>query len=158
MSQVVLGDIIAALKRAEPKLDAGDFQQLGVLISDDPDEGLDAAAMRVLSAWQMSDHQWTQPKSPCPELGATKALYDWMIRGMNLDYMAIADAAGVTRAVARAKLAKLLGARLLYADGTIARAAKVAQEATIARRVKAKPKPQAQQNARPQPPPKAETN
>lgn len=153
----VLGELVAALKRAEPSLEKGEVHQLGVLLGDDPDDGLDAEALRVLAAWMMSEHAWTQPRAPRPQTGAsTKSLYDWMVLGMNLDYMAIADAAGVTRNVARIKLAQLIGARMIYADGTIARAAKVALEAGIARRVKkAAPKPAAQPAAPKPPPPKA---
>lgn len=145
-----LADLVNAFKAAEPNLaKGGGAEQLAVLISDDPDEGLDAEAIRVLGAWINGDHKWTKPKSPCPDGGRpTKAAYDWMVRGMNLDYVAIADAAGVTRSVARAKMAKLLGARLIYGDGTIAKAAKAAMEASIARRVRAKP-----QKQQPQPQP-----
>lgn len=146
MVAVELSVLIRTFKTAEPNLNDGDFRQLGVLISDDPDAGLDPEAIRVLSAWMMGEHRWTPPRSPCPDEGrATKAAYDWMVRGMNIDYVAIADAAGVTRSVARAKLGKLLGARMLYADGTVAKAAKVALEAGIAKRVKAKQRPAPQQ-------------
>lgn len=156
----ILGELIRVLKGREPDLNKGDVHQLGVLLGDDPDDGLDAQALRVLAAWMMSEHRWNQPRAPRPLEQSTKALYDWMVLGMNLDYMAIADAAGVTRGVARAKLAQLIGARMIYADGTIARAAKVALEAGIARRVKkAAPKAAAAQPAAPRPPmPKPGTN
>lgn len=156
----VLEDLVRALRLSEPDIVAGRVEQLGVLIGDDPDEGLDAEAIRVLSAWKLGAHAWKQPRLPCPEDLRSRAAYDWMVRGMDVDYVAIADTAGVTVSVARAKMAKLLGARLVYADGTTSKAADAALQAGIARRVK-KAAPKAQQGPaapRPAPPKPPEAN
>lgn len=129
-------DLIDAFKATEGT--AG-ITQLAVLISDDVDEGLDVEAIRVLGAWYHGDHRWKDPKTKCPDGGRpTPKAYAWMVSGMLIDYEEIADRANVTRSVARSKLAVILGARLIYADGSLTKAAKAAMEATIARRVRAK--------------------
>jgi hypothetical protein len=130
-------DLIEAFRATEDKVG---ISQLSVLISDDADEGLDVEAIRVLGAWLHGEHRWKEPKVKCPDGGRpTPKAYGWMVSGMLIDYEEIADRANVTRTVARTKLAVILGARLIYADGTIAKAAKAAMESTIARRVRAKP-------------------
>lgn len=150
-----LRDLIAAFRAAEPKIRDGDVSQLAVLVSDDPDEGMDVEAIRVLGAWLYAEHKWKEPPKPCPDGGRpTPKAYRWMMSGAEFDYADIADRANVTRTVARQKLALLLGARMIYADGTIAGAAKAAMEATIARRVRAKPNKQQAQGQ----PPGAKTN
>lgn len=122
-----------ALVRAFVEADnKGQLEQASILVVDD---GFDAAAIRVLAAWAHTDHRWVTPARPCPDGGRpTPRSYKWLMDGVKVDYDALADAAGVTRSVARQKVAMLLGARLVYPDGKVATAGKLAMQAAIAER------------------------
>lgn len=102
------------------------------------EEGFDLVTIRVLNAWVSSDHDWKQPSRPCPDDGRpTARAFAWLVAGMQIDYVAIADAAGVSRTQARQRLAQLLGNRLIYPDGSMAKVARAAMQAAIAKRVRA---------------------
>lgn len=105
------------------------------------EEGFDAETIRVLVAWMHSAHAWKKPERGCPDDGRpTARAWAWLVSGMALDYVAIADAANVSRGVARARLGVLLGNRLIYPDGSIAQPARAALQSAIASRVKQKKK------------------
>jgi hypothetical protein len=124
----ILGNLILAFQAAERK------ESVAALLDA---ESFDLDAIRVLSAWAHSDHKWTMPARKCPDDGKpTMRAWAWMVGGMNLDYIAIADAAGVSHATARSKLAVLLGHQLIYPDGQMAQVARAALQATITRRVR----------------------
>jgi hypothetical protein len=90
------------------------------------DNGFDAATMRVLAAWPHLEHGWEQPKRPCPSSMPTPAAWRWLVSGHRYEAQQLADAAGVTIAIARAKATMLLGARLALPDGTITSSASAA--------------------------------
>lgn len=98
-----------------------DVESIAVLLVDD---GFEVGIMRVLASWPKLDHGWRKPKRPCPDDGKpTAAAWSWLVSGLELDYDAIASAAGVSRSVAREKVAVLLGNRLCLPDGTISKMA-----------------------------------
>lgn len=122
-------DLIAAFQASEQN------EAVAVLLDED---GFDLVTIRVLNAWASSDHEWRQPTRPCPDEGRpTARAYAWLVAGMNIDYIAIADAAGVSRSQARQRLAQLLGNRLIYPDGQMAKVARAALQAAIAKRIRA---------------------
>jgi hypothetical protein len=134
-------DLIAAFQAAEQN-------EAAAVLLDDKD-GFDAPALRVLAAWGTRSHRWTSPPRRCPDNGrATPAAYAWLVSGLEVDYHAVAEAAGVSLAVARAKVRVLLGNRLVYPDGSLARIARATLQASIAKRIrKLQPKkPDAQTN------------
>lgn len=89
------------------------------------DDGFDAQTMRVLAAWQNAPIAWSAPKRKCPDGGKpTAAAWAWLVAGLEVDYDAIASTANVTRQVARAKVAMLLGGRLVLPDGSLAKPAR----------------------------------
>jgi hypothetical protein len=55
---------------------------------------------------------------------------------MQVDYVEIADAADLSSAIAQRKLALLLRNRLIYPDGSVAKAALAALQAAVRARVK----------------------
>lgn len=111
-------DLITAFQAAES------IEQMAPLLAED---GFDAEALRLLQVWTRWDHRWTPPADPVPDDGRpTARAYGWLVRGLALDYVAIGMAANVSRAVARQKLALLLGAQLVYPDGSIAKTARAA--------------------------------
>lgn len=125
-------DLVAAFKRAEQP------EAVAALINDD---GFDAAAVRVLVAWTNAHHEWKAPPRKMPDEGRpTPRAWEWLFAGLVVDHTAIADAANVGVAVARAKLGLLIGNRLVYPDGTISAAAKAGLQASVAARVKQSPK------------------
>ncbi len=127
MNQVAR-DLVAAFKASEKP------EMVAALIVED---GFDAFAIRVLAAWMSFDHSWKAPQRPCPDNGrATPKAWAWLVSGMALDYVAIADAADLSSAIAQRKLALLLRNRLIYPDGTISKAAGGALQAAVFDRVK----------------------
>ena len=127
MDQTVL-DLIRAFQVGEQN------EAAAIFIDED---GFDLVTIRVLSAWWHSDHDWVKPSRPCPDDGRpTARAYAWLISGMDIDYVAIADAAGVSRSQARARMARLIGNRLIYPDGQMAKVAKASMQAAIAKRVR----------------------
>lgn len=130
-------DLIAAFQ-------AGEQNEVATVLLDEED-GFDVSALRVLAAWTTMDHRWTEPDRPCPDGGRpTARAYAWLMSGLSVDYTAIADAAGTSRATARAKMSVLLGSRLVYPDGQIAKVAKACLQASLAKRIrKLQPKPPA---------------
>lgn len=112
--------------------------QLGALLVED---GWDAEAMRVLSAWMTADVSWMQPKTPQPDAPrATARAWAWLRSGWDYDVNAIADTAGVARSTARTKLDMLIGGRLVYPDGTMHANLKTALNSHIASRLRGKKK------------------
>lgn len=104
-------------------------ESMAVLLHED---GFDQAALRALSAWQHSDHSWTTPERPCPNDGKpTAAAWRWLVSTWEIDIDAIADAANVSRSTARSLIQLLIGNRLIYPDGTIAKAASSALRTVI---------------------------
>lgn len=100
------------------------------------DEGFDAQTMRLLVAWMYTPHAWKRPRKPCPDEGmATAAAWRWLWSGITLDYAALADAANVTASSARQRMTMLIAARLVFPDGTIAKAARGAMTAAVTSRL-----------------------
>jgi hypothetical protein len=83
----------------------------------------DETAMRVAVAWSHTDQEWERPPRPQPAAvhGKMGGLWSWMVSGWNVDARAVARLAGVPRTVAHAKLEMLIGNRLIYPDGSMAK-------------------------------------
>lgn len=110
-------------------------EQLGVLIAED---GFDQETLHVLSSFLHCEHTWREPSRKCPDNGRpTAAAYAWLMSGLTLDYVAIAEAAGVSRQAASARMAMLIGNRLVYPDGQIHKLARAALQGAIAKRARA---------------------
>ncbi len=121
--------LLAAFRAADEKA----IEIIGVLLDGD---GFDATTLRVMSAWQNSEHQWNAPKKPCPDNGRpTAAAWRWLCSGWTLDVVAIANGANVSTDTARERLTILQHARLIYPDGEVNKFAKQALGATIAQRI-----------------------
>lgn len=100
------------------------------------ENGFDVVAMRVLAAWRNTDHVWMPPKKPCPDdAHPTAAAWRWLVRGWQIDITAVARGAGVSRNIAHDKIDQLVDARLIYPDGTMAKAAENALKLHVADRL-----------------------
>lgn len=100
------------------------------------DDGFDLASARVLTAWMHVVQPWSAPRPACPDGGRpTPSSYAWLMSGLKVNDIAIADAAGVSRATARGRVRMLIGNRLVYPDCIIAKVARAALEAALAVRV-----------------------
>ena len=111
-------------------------------------EGFDSEIMRVLSAWRHTDNVWVEPKKPCPDPGMpTAASWRWLVAGWTIDERAVARAADVTESTARVKLDVLIGNRLIYPDGGMAKAALAALKSHVGKRVRGKPNRNPPENA-----------
>lgn len=122
-------DLVAAFQASEQN------EAAAVLLDDE--DGFDVDALRVLAAWTSMEHRWKEPAKACPDGGrATARAYAWLMSGVEVDYVAIADAAGVSRSVAQAKMRVLTGNRLVYPGGSIAKVAKACLQASLAKRVR----------------------
>jgi hypothetical protein len=108
----------------------------------------DEQAMKVLVAWSHTDQEWERPSTPVPPTthGKLGKLWAWVVSGWDVDEQAIARLAGVPRSVAHEKLAVLIGNRLVYPDGTIAKGGRQALGVYTARKLGIK------QRSRPEPP------
>lgn len=120
--------------------------QIAVLAVED---GFEIDAMRVLSAWPNTPHVWIQPKEPCPEAYSAEA-WSWLVSGWSIDINAVAEAAGVSFNVARKKIDVLVGNRIIYPDGSMAKFATAALTSHVASRLtsgkrKEEPKPKAKE-------------
>lgn len=99
-----------------------DLEAVACLLIDD---GFDAATMRVLAAWPQVEIGWDSPDRKCPGDGSpTPAAWRWLCDGIEFDVGELAAVAGVERAVARDKTEMLLGNRLVFPDGSIAKPAR----------------------------------
>lgn len=121
-------------------------EHVAVLLHDD--EGWNAESMRVLTAWEHTEHRWTHPKTTPPDGDApTTRAWRWLVSGWDIDITAVADAADVSRTVAQAKIDMLIGNRLIYPDGGMHHAAHAALKVHVASRLpkskKAPPAPAA---------------
>ncbi len=124
--------LIAAFRATETP------EQLGVMVAAD---GFDPEIVRVLAAFMSADVDWSEPPMRCPDGGRpTARAWAWTWSGCRVDYMAIATAAGLSRLAAREKLAALIGARLIYADGSISKHAQAALQSAIAKNARRKKK------------------
>lgn len=102
------------------------------------DDGIDAQAIRVLVAWQSIEHDWRSPGAPAPSSAEpSAAAWRWLWLGAVYDLGDLAEAAGLSRAIARRKLHQLIGARLVYPGGDIAKAARGLLQAVMVDRIKA---------------------
>jgi hypothetical protein len=112
---------------------AAQASHVGVVLVED---GFDADAMRVLAAFQNATQRWSAPARPCPDGGLpTAAAWAWLMSGWQIDELALADAAGLSVATTRAKLAMLTGARLIFPDGSMNKWALAALNAHVAARI-----------------------
>lgn len=128
--------------RAVEKVDG--LERLGAIVADD---GFDAEAVRVIVAWMNVEHRWCRPDRACPDGGRpTQRAWIWLVSGIDLDVTAVADAANVSRGTARAKIAVLLGAKLVYPGGDVTKGARAALQSMIASRARAKKKAKPQQD------------
>jgi hypothetical protein len=110
------------------------IEDIGVLLVD---EGFDAVTVRVLSAWEHSNHHWSMPATQMPDAGRpTATAWRWLMSGWSVAYDAIADGAGVSRDVARERMKVLQHARLVYPDGRMSKFAQQALQATIRERIR----------------------
>ncbi len=100
--------LIERFKKAEV------IDQIAVMMVAD---GFDSETLRVLSAWKRSDHQWLEPKRPCPE--PMLEAWKWLVEGWSIDVDTIAETANVSISIARSRVNVLLGNRLIYPDGTM---------------------------------------
>lgn len=119
--------LLAAFRAAEQP------EHLGALMTAD---GWDAEVMRVLAATQHVDAGWTTPKKPCPDDGnPTAAAWSWLMSGWEPDFVALAQAAGVTVPIARRKWAMLAHGRLIYPDNSMTKWARAALKKHVAQRL-----------------------
>lgn len=96
----------------------------GIEVNDDALVALgDDAAMRVAVAWSHTDQSWSRPSRPAPPpmAGKMAKLWEWIVSGWDVDARTVARLAGVPATVAHAKLEMLIGNRLLYPDGSMAK-------------------------------------
>lgn len=108
--------LLAAFRKREQ------IEDIAVLMGE---EGFDPTIIRVLTAWQHTDQKWRKPKKPPPNGDLpTAANWVWVMKHWAADVTAVADAARVTFSVARASLEALMLNRLIYPDGTMAKAAR----------------------------------
>jgi len=120
-------NLIAAFRASESP------EQIAALLHED---GFDEQTIRVLGAFQQSDHEWSEPPRPCPDDGRpTARAWAWLVSGMKLDYVALADAAGLTPRTAQQKIGVLLGNRLIYPSGEVNKWAFAALQKTISKRL-----------------------
>lgn len=99
-----------------------DLEAVACLLIDD---GFNAETMRVLAAWPQVELGWENPGRKCPGDGApTPAAWRWLVEGIRMDAGELATIAGVSRAVAREKSEMLLGNRLVFPDGSLAKPAR----------------------------------
>lgn len=100
------------------------------------EEGFDVDSMRVLTAWQQTVNVWESPKRTCPDdARPTPAAWRWILAGWHVDVETVAIAADVSRATAQAKLDVLMENRLIYPDGSTAKAALAALQAHVRERL-----------------------
>lgn len=117
---------------------AEQVEQVAALLGED---GFDVETIRVLSAWQTTEQVWKAPGHRQPDKGSpTARAWAWLVAGWRFDYVAIADAANVSRHVARARMAVLIGNRLIYPTGELTKAARGALQASIAKHIRGKKK------------------
>ncbi len=90
----------------------------------------DEHAMKALIAWTKVDNVWTHPptKRPAMRHGNMASAWAWVISGWNIDEQtrAIARLAGLPTDVAHEKIEILVGNRLIYPDGSLAKGTRVA--------------------------------
>lgn len=135
-----VNDLLAAFK-AKEKLESG-----AALMDAD---GFDIETARVLAAWLTVEPTF-KPVGPMPDKGEpTARAWGWLIAGTQIDYPAIADAADVSIATARARIALLLGNRLIYPDGKAAKFAMDALRAALTVRVRRAARKASGQESRP---------
>lgn len=124
-------DLIAAFKTTERP------EAAAVLLREE--DGFDNEALRVLSAWTALEHAWKMPDESCPDNGRpTVKAWNWLMSGLDVDHVSIADAAAVSLSTARVKLRSLLVSRLIYPDGTIAKIAAGTIAASLGKRLEKK--------------------
>lgn len=120
--------LLAAFRASENVSDLG-------AITDD--EGFDAETIRVLGSWRHIDNSWFAPKRPCPTPGMpTAAAWEWLVSGWDIDYRAVARGADVSESTARKKMGVLIANRLVYPDGSMAKAALAALTSHVAKRLR----------------------
>lgn len=101
----------------------------------------DADAMRVLIAWTHVDNEWYAASTACPPIvhGKLAAAWDWIRAGWDFDERKISRLAGLPHGIVHAKLEILIGNRLIYPDGSMAKGTRLAMSAFTARRLGIKP-------------------
>lgn len=120
------------LTDAEPRtlLDAFramEAENLGVVAVLLVDEGWNAESMRVLASWPRADLSWSKPPGKIPDDGKpTAKAWAWICAGLTVDFDRLAAAADVVPRVAREKVKMLLGAGLVYPDGSLSKPARAA--------------------------------
>jgi len=100
-------------------------EQLAPLIVDEEGgskSGFDVVTLRVLAAWMMTSHRWTEPKGAPPDGGMpTASSWSWLWSSYKMDVGGVAAGADTTREVARERLEVLRHNRLVYPDGSCTR-------------------------------------
>jgi hypothetical protein len=112
------------------------------------EDGFDAVTMRVLSAWEKTEHRWRRPETDQPADRPTVAVWEWLASGWCPDYAAIAAGADVSHEIARERFQVLMRARLIYPDGTMSEHATKALEAVVRLRLRAEGQRAKKQTAR----------
>jgi hypothetical protein len=116
-----------------------DVESIVVLLIED--DKLEVGAMRVLASWPQLRHRWARPRRARPDDGQpTPDAWHWLVSGLDIDYDELAKAAGVSRAIARARIHVLLANKLALPDGSVSKPARAAlqQHARRALGVRAK--------------------
>jgi hypothetical protein len=106
----------------------------------------DDKAMRVLVAWTHVDNEWAAPELPRPRIlpGRMSALWDWIVAGWDVESMVqrVSRTSGVPADIVHSKLEILIGNRLIYPDGSMAKGAKAALNVIARRKLGIKQIPQ----------------
>lgn len=101
----------------------------------------DQEAQRVVAAWMNFPVAWKAPKSKQPETD-DRELWDWMWKGAEYDMNDLAERSGVDRFRIKGVMVRLIAARLIFPDGSIAGTASGVLKTEVFRATAAKlPKP-----------------
>lgn len=97
----------------------------------------DADAIKVLVAWSRTDNAWRRPRAKPPKVqpGSHGAAWAWAVAGWTIDVASIARIAGLQTRVVRDKVDMLVGLRLIYPDGRMAKSARTAINVYVGKKI-----------------------
>ncbi len=103
----------------------------------------DEDAMKCLAAWSKTDQAWTKPRRKVPAVAHNRhaELWQWIIMGWSIDFVAIGAGSGLSQRVVHEKMEMLSRNRLIYPDGSTSKAARTALNIYVADMLGIKSKP-----------------